>query len=93
MDSPQLSRQEINQLLLSLQQLENNEAFEAFKAEAQNLYDRAIETVLQTTPFDIQTFLTRERMIGAAQQLRQILDQPATMQEDLNQQLNQHNEH
>lgn len=79
-------------MLLSLQQLENNEAYEAFQKEAQDLYDRAIETVLQTTPFDIQTFLTRERMIGAAQQLRQILDQPATMQEDLNQQLDQHNE-
>jgi len=82
----------LDQLLLSLQLLEKNEAFSAFRLEAQELYDRAVASVLQDVPVDIKTFLVRERLIGAAQELKRFLDQPATMRDDLQQQIdNQQN--
>jgi hypothetical protein len=89
--SHQLSRQEADQLLLSLQLLEKNEAFLVFRQEAQELYDRSINSILQDTPVDIRTFFIRERLIGATQELKRFLDQPTTMADDLNQQITQHN--
>ena len=91
MDSSlQLSRQEADQLLLSLQLLEKNDAFNTFRQEAQELYERSINSILQDTPVDIRTFLVRERLIGAAQELKRFLDQPQTMADDLTQQITQH---
>lgn len=90
METNQLSRLEADQLLLSLQQLHKNEAFKVFNLEAQELYDRAIASILQDTPVDLKTFLVRERLIGAAQELKRFLDQPTTMADDLTQQITQH---
>lgn len=90
METNQLSRLEADQLLLSLQQLDKNEAFKVFNLEAQELYDRAIASILQDTPVDLKTFLVRERLIGAAQELKRFLDQPTTMADDLTQQITQH---
>lgn len=86
----QLSRQEAEQLLLSLQQLKKNEAFEVQRTEAKELYEGAINSILRDVPVDIKTLLIRERLIGAAQELKRFLDEPSDMEERLNQQINQH---
>lgn len=90
METPhKLSRRELEQLLLSLQLLDENEAFVGFREEAQNLYDRALASILNDTPVDVKTFLVRERLIGAAQELKRFLDLISSTKEDLNQQLEQ----
>lgn len=87
-----MSRQEADQLLLSLEQLEQNEAYELQVQIAKDLYDKALSSVLNDVPVDIKTFLVRERLIGAASELKRFLDQPATMRDDLNQQIENQND-
>ena len=92
METHQLSRQEAESLLLSLQQLENNEVFKIFRAIAQNLYDAGVNSLIQSAPDSIASFARREQALGGLQELKRFLDQPATMREDLNQQIeNKHN--
>lgn len=78
---------------MSLQQLKENEVFKVQRDTAQELYDKALSSVLNDVPGTIQQFLVRERLIGAAQELKRFLDQPTEMEGDLNQQIeNQQNE-
>ena len=91
MDSPQLSRQELNQLLLSLEQLKQNEVFNGFLLEAQALYDASIATILDSAPQDLAQFVIRERMIGGVKELKRILGLASSTETDLNQKLNEHN--
>lgn len=93
MEIHQLSRQEADQLLLSLQQLEQNEAFQIMRTVAEDLYKSGLATIAQTVPSSIKDFIFREQAIGGTQELKRFLDQPATMRDDLNQQIeNQQNE-
>jgi hypothetical protein len=93
MEINQLSRQEADSLLLSLQQLEENEAFQIMRSIAEELYKSGLASIAQTVPGSIKDFVFREQAIGGTQELKRFLDQPATMREDLNQQIeNQHNE-
>jgi hypothetical protein len=93
MEINQLSRQEADSLLLSLQQLEENEAFQIMRSIAEELYKAGLSSIAQTVPGSIKDFIFREQAIGGTQELKRFLDQPATMREDLNQQIeNQHNE-
>jgi hypothetical protein len=78
---------------LSLQQLEENEAFQIMRSIAEELYKSGLASIAQTVPGSIKDFVFREQAIGGTQELKRFLDQPATMREDLNQQIeNQHNE-
>lgn len=83
-----MSRQEAESLLLSLQQLEKNEAFQAMRLEAEEDYKQAVASVIDDVPVDIKTFLIRERLIGSAKQLKKFLDEPTNWAVDLTQQIN-----
>lgn len=86
-----MSRQEAESLLLSLHQLENNEMFKVLRAEAQELYDKGLVALVASCPDTIAATNRREQAIGSLQELKRFLDQPATMREDLNQQIENQN--
>lgn len=85
-----MSRQEAESLLLSLQQLEKNEAFQVIRAIAQDLYDKGLPSLLSSCPDSVFTMNRREQAIGGLQELKRFLDQPKEMADDLNQHLNKH---
>jgi len=78
-------------LLLSLEQLKQNEVFNGFLLEAQALYDASITTILDSAPQDLAQFVIRERMIGGVKELKRILGLASSTETDLNQKLNEHN--
>jgi hypothetical protein len=86
-----LSRQELNQLLLSLEQLKQNEVFNGFLLESKDIYERGLTTVLESAPKDLAQFVARERMIGALAETKKFLDLISVTEVDLNQKLNEHN--
>ena len=94
MDNPEpspLSRQELNQLLLSLEQLKTNEVFNGFIIENQAAYERGLATVLEASPHDLAQFVARERLIGSLAETKKFLDLVSSTEADLNQKLNEHN--
>jgi hypothetical protein len=86
-----LSRQELNQLLLSLEQLKANEVFNGFIIENRVVYEKGLATILQDAPKDFAQFAIRERMIGALAETKKFLDLVSSTEADLNQKLNEHN--
>ena len=89
MDSPRLSRQELNHLLLCLEQLRNNDLFQAFLTESQTAYDAGMATVLKSCPSDLGQFVVRERLIGGLAETKRFLDLLSETEADLNQKLNE----
>lgn len=91
METNKLSRPEAEHLLLCLQQLEKNEAFKVIRAIAQGLYDKGLQMLVASCPDSIAAMNLREQAIGGLQELKRFLDQPKEMADELNQQINQHN--
>lgn len=65
--------------------------FKVLRAEAQELYDKGLVALVASCPDTLAATNRREQAIGALQELKRFLDQPATMREDLNQQIEKQN--
>jgi hypothetical protein len=55
--------------------------------EAEMLYKHAIGQTFESSPASLSDFIIRERLIGGAAELKRFLDQPSSIEDDLNQQL------
>ena len=85
----QPERQQLQAQLDSLQLLQSNPLFCDFQAHIQSSLAETTLTLLDVEPNSIGEFITRERMLGAAKELRQISTYFSTLEEDLKQQLTQ----
>ena len=86
--SPEESRQ-VRAQLDSLEQLQLNPAFCEFILENEKLLKMTTTTLLEMTPSNLESFITRERMLGAASELQRISTYFSSLEEDLKTQLNQ----
>lgn len=73
----------------SLELLLNNPSFLDFQEKIMDSLDSTTATLLEITPKGLEDFITRERMLGSASELRQISVYFTGLKEDLEQQLNQ----
>ena len=75
----------------SLELLLNNQCFSDFQSHIENSLKATTSTLLEMTPSGLESFITRERMLGAASELQQISTYFSSLKEDLETQLNQTN--
>jgi hypothetical protein len=85
----QPERQALQSQLDSLQLLQQNSLFSDFIEHVKSSLAETTLTLLDVEPSSIGEFITRERMLGAAKELRQISTYFSTLEEDLKTQLTQ----
>lgn len=75
----------------SLKLLQSNPIFCEFQTNIRTSLAEVTNTLLDIEPASIGDFVLRERMLGAAKELRQLSTYFSTLEEDLNNQLNPQN--
>lgn len=84
----QQERQSLQAQLDSLQLFQSQPLFQEFLAKIHESLQNTVTTLLEITPSGLESFITRERMLGSASELKQISVYFSSMEEDLKAQLN-----